>query len=120
MSFAEIHPASGAPASGHVESSCALDALVAAAFAVPAQALHAATRGSARIARARQTAMYLAHVVLGMSCAQAGRWFGRDRTTVAHACRVIEEQRDDPALDALLHALEGRCANLQWNDGAAS
>ena len=31
---------------------------------------------------------------------------GRDRTTAAHACRVIEDRRDDPRFDAKLIALE--------------
>ena len=50
--------------------------------------------------------MYLAHVGLGLSYTDAGRLFGRDRTTVAHACRLVEERREDPRFDASLDYLE--------------
>lgn len=87
----------------------ALEAVVAATFAVPVRELRAPSRGSARVALARQSAMYLAHVAFGLSCTHVGRVFGRDRTTAAHACRVIEDRREDPFLDAILSALEATC-----------
>lgn len=68
--------------------------------------LHAATRGRHNVAVARQTGMYLARIALGMTLSSAGRLFGRDRTTASHACRVIEDLRDDPGFDALLHEME--------------
>jgi len=86
-----------------------LETLVAATFAVPVYELRAGTRRSKPVAFARQSAMYLAHIVLGLSYAQVGQIFGRDRTTAAHACRVIEELRDDPMLDLVLSALERTC-----------
>lgn len=64
-----------------------------------------ATRGRARVALARQVAMYLAHVVFGLSLTQVGLVFGRDRTTVAHACSVIEDRRDDACFDRALDLL---------------
>lgn len=79
---------------------------VSSAFFVRSRDLSAPTRSGARVARARQVAMYLAHVGLGLSYTDAGRLFGRDRTTAAHACRQIEEQRDDPRFDASLEYLE--------------
>jgi chromosomal replication initiation ATPase DnaA len=75
-------------------------------FAVGRDDLRAATRGRCRIAFARQTGMYLAHVTLGMTLLGAGHLFGRDRTTASHACRVVEDLRDDPGFDALLRAME--------------
>lgn len=53
--------------------------------------------------------MYLAHVDFGLSFGSIGRVFGRDRTTVAHACRVVEDSRDDHWLDVRLSALELVC-----------
>jgi chromosomal replication initiation ATPase DnaA len=47
-----------------------------------------------------------------MNLREVGHAFGRDRTTVAHACRVIEERRDEPGLEALLSRLECDCALL--------
>ena len=79
---------------------------VSSAFVVNSRDLSAKTRKGAKIARARQVAMYLAHVGLGLSFTDAGRLFGRDRTTAAHACRQVEERRDDPCFDASLEYLE--------------
>lgn len=53
--------------------------------------------------------MYLAHVVLGLSYSEIGRTFGRDRTTAAHACQLVEERRDDSHTDAVIGALETAC-----------
>ncbi len=81
----------------------------AAAFSVPVGELIAETRRTPAAAFARQIAMYLAHVAFGLSFTEVGRAFGRDRTTAAYACRLIEERRDDPSLDAILGSLEGVC-----------
>ncbi len=88
----------------------ALEAVVAATFAVPIAALRGESRGCARAAFARQSAMYLAHVTFGLNCTDVGRLFGRDRTTAAHAFRTVEDKRDDPFFDAVLTALETSCA----------
>ena len=85
----------------------------AAAFAVPIGELISATRRSPTIAFARQSAMYLAHVAFGLNYSEVARAFGRDRTTAAHACQLIEERRDDPAVDAVLGALEDACGTLR-------
>ena len=79
---------------------------VALVFGVSLEAMRARTRRSADIAFARQVAMYLAHTVFGVSQGQVAERLGRDRTTVKHACRLIEDRRDDPAFDARLTALE--------------
>lgn len=85
----------------------------AAAFAVPVGELQAATRRSAYVAFARQSAMYLAHVAFGVNLSAVGRAFGRDRTTAAYACRQIEDRRDDPAVDHVLASLESACRALR-------
>ncbi|SMC96898.1 helix-turn-helix domain-containing protein [Rhizobium sp. RU36D] len=67
----------------------------------------AARRDRRRLAcHARQIAMYVCHVVLRLSLSEIGRAFGRDRTTVGHACHVVEDRRDDPAFEAFVSALE--------------
>jgi chromosomal replication initiation ATPase DnaA len=86
-----------------------LETAAAAAFGVPVDALRAPTRGKADAALARQSAMYLAHVTLGLNYSAIGALFHRDRTTAAHACQRIEDRRDDPALDDLLQTLEQIC-----------
>jgi hypothetical protein len=93
---------------------CELIARVtAAAFAVPIGELAAPSRRSAYVAFTRQCAMYLAHVCCGLSITAVGRGFGRDRATAAHACRLIEDRRDDPVVDAIVCSLECVCSNLR-------
>lgn len=84
-------------------------ACVATDFGLAPVSLIAPTRGSPRAALARQMAMYLAHVDFGLKYDVVGYHFGRDRTTVAHACRVIEDARDDRGLDLRLSTLESAC-----------
>jgi chromosomal replication initiation ATPase DnaA len=89
-----------------------IDPAVAAVFEVDVNDLRTSTRGSPRAAFARQVAMYLAHVVCGLSLTEVGALFARDRTTVAHACTVVEDERDDPDLDGRLEHLECAVASL--------
>jgi chromosomal replication initiation ATPase DnaA len=56
--------------------------------------------------------MYLAHVVLSLRYSEIGRLFRRHRTTAAYACALVEERRDDPAVDRVLDTLEGLCGDL--------
>jgi hypothetical protein len=105
---------SGQPTPRTARRLCDAAALAtAAAFAVPVGELQATTRRSSYIALARQSAMYLSHVAFGVNLSAVGRAFGRDRTTAAHACRLIEDRRDDPAVDAVLASLESACHTLR-------
>lgn len=99
-----------------------LDATVACGFDIEEALLRQPTRGVARVAVARQVAMYLAHVTLEINVSSTGRMFERDRTTVTHACRIIEQRRDDRSFDHAIDHLErvvkivagprrARCAN---------
>ena len=80
--------------------------IVARAFRISIVEIRAPTRRTAPVALARQTAMYLMHVVFGMSLSAVGRHFGRDRTTASYACRQIEDRRDEPNFDMLVDRLE--------------
>ncbi len=55
---------------------------------------------------ARHMAMYILHVVFSVPMAEVARLFRRDRSTVAYACRRIEEEREDARFDAFMHDLE--------------
>jgi chromosomal replication initiation ATPase DnaA len=59
-----------------------------------------------RAALARIAAMYLARVAFNMSATRVGSAFGRDRSTVSHACRQMEDWRDEPDFDRWVEALE--------------
>ena len=85
---------------------------VAAVFEVGVEDLRGPTRGTARTAFARQVAMYLAHVGRGVSLTEVGQLFERDRTTVAHACGLVEDRRDDPDFDYRLDHLEQAVSSL--------
>ena len=83
---------------------------VAMAHRVDLQELKSPSRRKAPIAFARQVAMYLAHISCGFTLTEVGRCFGRDRTTVAHACRLVEDERDRPDVDLSLDYLEAALA----------
>lgn len=83
-----------------------IETVVKHIFGVTADELNGLTRGEARVALARQVAMYLAHVGCRLTLTEVGRMFQRDRTTVAHACAVIEDRRDDRIFDAALDLME--------------
>ncbi|RUT31027.1 chromosomal replication initiator DnaA [Arsenicitalea aurantiaca] len=69
------------------------------------ESLFHTSRCRAEIAFARQIAMYLMSTLLDKSLTETGRVFGRDRTTVAHACALIEDLRET-AFDAELDPIE--------------
>ena len=86
--------------------------LVGYALELKAENILVPDRGPRDLVRARQVAMYLTHVGLGMSLARVACAFERDRSTVAHACHRIEEMRDDEAFDSWLETLEQSLATI--------
>ena len=80
--------------------------LVAFSTGVPAREIVANGRAGVSASEARHLAMYLAHTGLGWPLARVGAAFSRDRTTVGHACRRVEDRRDDVAFDRRVEALE--------------
>jgi hypothetical protein len=110
----EVLPAppenSSAAAPSNPERTCQWVAFcVARDYGLDMAALFAPTRGAPRAAFARQVAMYLAHTGFELSLETISRVFGRDRTTVSHACHVVEDDRDDIWLDCRLEALDLFC-----------
>ncbi len=97
----------------------ALLALVAEALDVPEAVLLHQQRCRRPIARARQLAMYLMHVILQRDYAEVGRFFHRDRTTVSYACALIEDLREDRDFDAEVCRLEMALEALRSGKGAA-
>ena len=87
-----------------------IESAVVQVFAIRRVDLCCQSRGQAKVALARQVAMYLAHVVCGLTFTEVGSQFDRDRTTVAHACCVVEDRRDDEMFDTVVELLE--CAVL--------
>jgi hypothetical protein len=81
-------------------------AAAAASLAIPQAEITERPRKQ-RVARARQIAIYLAHVGFGLNYTHLGDAFGRDRTTIRHACFRIEDARDEISFDRALDFLEG-------------
>lgn len=83
-----------------------IETAVGRVFGVCTSDLGRPTRGRKKVALARQAAMYLAHIACGLRLTEVGNLFSRDRSTVAHACEVIEDRRDDPVFDRVMQLLE--------------
>lgn len=94
-----------------------LEQAVTHAFGIDPLAFWSPNRGHPRVALARQVGMYLAHILLELSLTEVGRLFARDRTTVAHACCVVEDRRDDRTFDRALDLLESAVRLLRPQSG---
>lgn len=80
--------------------------ICAALFNVSSKELRQTGRTAADVSRVRQIAMYVMHVSLRISMHEVGRCFARDRTTVRHACHLIEDMRDDMDFDRAVMTTE--------------
>ena len=84
----------------------AMTDLLGACFMVPTGDLRSQDRAIAPVARVRQIGMYVCHVSLNLSMAEVAKGFGRDRTTVIHACHLVEDLRDDLEFDRICARME--------------
>lgn len=85
-------------------------------------AMRKTSRGKADICLARQMAMYLMHTVFSCSYHHVSAFFKRDRTTISHACKLVEDLRDNEEFDKRLEAMENllvsaRCLGEVANRG---
>jgi len=96
------------------EAMCVAE-LVATEYGVPLGMLFKPSRGVAPVAFTRQIAMYLTHVVLGRPLTAIGEFYGRDRTTVSHACGLVEDLRDHPDFEERMCRLEDCISALRDN-----
>ncbi len=90
----------------NVELCDALIDILGAAFGVESKELRAPNRCRRNIARVRQIGMYVAHTSFGMVMRDVAEGFSRDRTTVMHACHLVEDMRDDADFDAVVSSFE--------------
>lgn len=77
------------------------------ALGAPAQKIFDLRNSAREVVFARQVAMYLCHVSFELSLARVAAAFGRDRSTVAHACHGVEDRREEPQFDLWI-------ADLEW------
>lgn len=108
MSFAKRPIPAGRSASARL-----VEAAICGAMHLPPHTLRTG-RGPRKVAFARQLAMYLTHVGFGLTLTEVGTCFERDRTTVRHACALVEDRRDQPAFDFAVSALEAGLAHLAF------
>jgi chromosomal replication initiation ATPase DnaA len=80
--------------------------ICAAMFNVSSKELRQTGRTANGVARVRQIAMYVTHVALGLTMHEVGRGFFRERTTVRHACHLVEDMRDDEDFDRAVVMME--------------
>ena len=92
--------------------------ILSAFFNVSGRDLRAHSRCERPVARVRQIGMYVAHVTLALSMTQVGRAFGRDRSTVNHACHLIEDMREEIEFDRIVQTIENIVKTAFVRDGA--
>jgi len=78
---------------------------VSIVYRLPISAILDRRRGRRKVSDARQLCQYLCHISFQHSFAKIGKTFNRDRTSVAHACRRIEDQRDIEHYDMAIEFL---------------
>jgi chromosomal replication initiation ATPase DnaA len=80
--------------------------LVGMATGVAPEAMVRGLRARGKVAEARAMAMYLLHVGFGLPQNRVAAAFGRDRSTISHACHKVEAMREGGRLDEALSRLE--------------
>jgi chromosomal replication initiation ATPase DnaA len=89
------------------EQVCRLvNVVVASHYKVPATALLLRFARVQGATEARQVAMYLANTLFTISQQEIAQFFNRDRTTVCHACHLVEDKRDEDEFDKTICYLE--------------
>lgn len=85
---------------------------VKAEFGVSPDQLRAPTRSTADVAWARQIAAYVCYVLWpGVSWAELGRTFDRDRTTMRYAVNKVQERiAREPELKSKVERIINGCA----------
>src|SRR5690606_13802898 len=98
----------------------ALIDLLAAMFGVSGMELRSPLRCRREVARVRQIGMYVAHTAFGLAVREVAAGFARDRTTVMHACHLVEDMRDDTEFDAIVSTFEriAHSAFAEWRMAA--
>ncbi|WP_273792704.1 helix-turn-helix domain-containing protein [Brucella anthropi] len=90
----------------NIELCDALIDLLVAMFGVSGTELRSPLRCRREVARVRQIGMYVAHTAFGLAMREVAAGFARDRTTVMHACHLVEDMRDDTEFDAIVSKFE--------------
>ena len=91
------------PAAGEPPSVATIQAAVCSVLEVTRDDV-LSTKRTAKVARARQVAMFLARDLTSLSLADIAREFNRDHTTILHAVRSVDGRRQaDEDVDTAIH-----------------
>jgi chromosomal replication initiation ATPase DnaA len=91
-------------------------AVVASSYGVAMADMRSRTRKE-DAQKARQLAIYLARVVFGIGLRTLADEMGRSPATVCHACKRVEQRRDEPSYDRTVEFLE---TQLREAEGGAA
>lgn len=80
--------------------------ILSVCFSIPSREIRQIGRNATAISRVRQIGMYVCHVAIGMTMQDVAFGFMRDRSTVVHACHLIEDMRDDSEFDTIVSTIE--------------
>lgn len=80
--------------------------LVSTLEQVSQQELTSSSRGRSNVCLARQMSMYLIHTVFSVPYHRVAVFLKRDRTTISHACKLVEDLRDNEEFDKRLETME--------------
>ena len=80
--------------------------IVAGEYRISLKRLFAGGRGNKKESLARHITVYLLHTLLSLSYKEISFVFGKDRTSISYACRIIEDLRDDPRFEERMIAFE--------------
>ena len=81
--------------------------IAAQVYNISVEEMRKPTRGRPHVARARQIAIHMARSVFALTHKQLAMEFRRDRSTVHHACNLIEGMREESAeFDSTLRWME--------------
>lgn len=102
------NPGENEPAASELSRRIAIEAMeiTSEACSVSLDDLKAPKRQRAKVAFARQLAMYLCHVIGQIPMSEISIVFQRDRTTVSYACHIIEDRRDSAFFNAQIEFME--------------
>lgn len=87
--------------------------LAALIYGVRPHLLRSSHRHSRAATDARQVAMYIANVALGIDFEDIGEFANRNRDTIRHGVERVEDRREDPGFDALITSMEVLISDLK-------
>ena len=87
--------------------------IVAMTTGISALEIDSTDRSDRSVCWARRLAYYLGHIAFGWPMERVAHAFGRNRTTISVACRLVEDARSDQQLDRALAEVEAAIRRVE-------